>query len=206
MNEDWQRDADLLRRWRAGDERAGDELYARHGDSVIRFFRTKFPDEVEDLVQQTFLRLAEGRDRIRADLALKAYIFGIARNVLREHLRKLKRHRQIESETCSVVELAPGPSTIAARRREHKLVIEGLRRLPVQDQITLELYYWEGLSAKQIAAIEGVPHSTILSRLKRARDRLIETIKTLDASAALIASTVSGLEKWAKEVRQYLAE
>lgn len=198
---EWEIDAELLHRWRGGDSEAGDQILTRHGDAVIRFFRNKVCDGAEDLVQQTFLRLLEGRNRIKDGVALRGYVLGIARNVLREHIRRLAPERELDPEDDSMASLAPGPSTIAGRRREHRLLLEALRQLPVDDQIALELFYWEGLKANHIAEVMGVSHSAMRSRLAKARSLLVERIRKLDESAQLIESTVRGLDEWASEIR-----
>ena len=82
-------DIDLLDAWRAGDPRAGNELFNRHFDSVCRFFANKAGNEVDDLIQRTFLACVEGRDRFRGDASFRGYLFGVARNVLHARLQRL---------------------------------------------------------------------------------------------------------------------
>ena len=61
-------DFDLLQAWRGGDDAAGKDLFARHFDSVFRFFSaTRWDDAAEDLTQQTFMGLVAGRDKFRGD-------------------------------------------------------------------------------------------------------------------------------------------
>ena len=52
-------DAQLLRAWGDGDDRAGATLYRRHFDALYRFFRTKAPDDYEDLIQTTMLECVQ---------------------------------------------------------------------------------------------------------------------------------------------------
>ena len=204
MSEDWEQDESLLERWRAGDPEAGAQVVTRHGHAVIRLFRNKVSKGVESLVQETFKRLFEARDRIRNGRALRAFILAIARNVMREHARELAKARAFDPEVDSMAALDPGPSTIAGQRREHRLLGEGLRRLSLNDQIMLELFYWEGLEAPEIAQIEGVSPSAIRTRLGTARKRLAVLIAELGQSARLVASTVDGLDMWADQIRQQL--
>ena len=202
MSSDWHADVELLEAWRTGDQRAGMRLYDRHADAVARFFENKVRESADDLIQQTFLRVVESRERIREGIALRGFILGVCRNVLREHLRSLSRKREIDPEVDSMAELAPGPTTMVGRSREHRLLLEGLRRLPVEHQVALELYYWEGLNAAQIADIMAISHSAMRSRMTKARALLREAMTEISTSQELLESTVNGLDKWAAQLRE----
>jgi RNA polymerase sigma factor (sigma-70 family) len=198
------RDAELLEAWRGGDDRAGEQLFDRHADAVARFFENKVRDAADDLTQTTFLRLIEGRERVREGKAFRGYMFGIAQNVLREHLRVLGRGREVDPDVDSMAELVPGPTTIAGVREEHRVLLEALRRLPVQQQMLLELVYWEKLKSEEVAEILGVPSSTARGRLAAARALLGEKMAEIAASPELLDSTIHGLDTWAAELRTRL--
>ncbi len=204
MSEDWEQDATLLGLWRGGDGRAGERLFDRHGDAVARFFENKVREGADDLTQATFLRMIEGRERVREGVAFRAYLFGIAQNVLREHLRQLARGREIDPDVDSMATLAPGPSTLAGVRDEHRMLLEGLRRMPLKQQTLLELYYWEKLKTEEIAEILAIPPSTARGRLATARAVLSEKLGEIAASSELLASTLHGLDTWAAELRARL--
>ena len=180
MTGDWNIDADLLEAWRAGDTQAGAALYDRHADAVARLFANKIAIGTDDLVQQTFMLLVESRDRIREGLSVRAFVLGIARNVLRDHVRKLARGRVVDPEVDAMADLAPGPTTMIGHNREQRLLLAGLRRLPLEHQIGLELYYWEEMDAREIAEVMGISHSAMRSRLARARALLSEAMAQLD--------------------------
>jgi RNA polymerase sigma-70 factor (ECF subfamily) len=204
---DWQLDAELLEAWRRGDNDAGEQLYDRHVGAVARFFQNKVPDQVEELMQQTFLALVESRDRIRAGVTFRAYLLAIARYKLLDHLasKTSGKARVVDLEADSMVDLAPGPSTLMARKREQRLLLEGLRRIPVEHQIALELFYWEGLNAAEIAEVFGISHSAMRSRLSKARALLEQAMAALADSPELLTSTVAGLDAWAAGIREQLA-
>lgn len=205
--DEWTEDATLLERWIAGDARAGDRLYVRHNDAVIRFFRNKVSSdqglEVEELVQQTWEQLSARREHIEEGRALRAYVLGIARNLLLMHFRALERARGFDPRVDAVADSQPGISSMFAERQEQRLVLEGLRRLPLDQQILLELAYWEGLKSYEIAevlGIPGVPDSTIRSRIHKAKQQLMAHIAELGASSELIVSTVGNLDEWARSI------
>lgn len=199
-------DATLLARWRDGDNTAGKQLFERYYAAVIRFFRNKVQGDVADLVQDTFAGCIAGRDRLRDDGSFRPYLFSVAYNVLRDHLRARYRDRDaIELAEVSVQELSPGPSSIVARRREQRLLLQALREIPIEHQAVLELRYWEGFKSIEIAEFLGIPHGTARSRLRRARELLETALVRLAPSAAALESTRQDLDGWAERCRELMA-
>lgn len=193
-------DLELLRAWRAGDRRAGDELLCRYFDQVYRFFRNKVDGDVEDLVQRTFVGCIEGRDRFQGRSSFRTYLFAIAHNVLRDRFRQAQR-APVDLDEVSVLDLGAGPLSIINARGEEMLLIQALRRIPVESQVLLELYYWEDLAVAQLAEIVEVSLEAARTRLRRARQQLEASIQELRASPELAASTLSDLESWARRLR-----
>lgn len=194
-------DAELLTRWRAGDSQAGGALVRRHIGALERFFRGK-TGEPADVVQQTLAACVQARDRVPEGLAFRAYLLGIARNVLLHDLRR--RGRKPEPDALDEPALA-GPSALSpsravAQRDERRLLLRALRRLPFELQWTIELHYWEGLRQDEVAAVLEVPPGTVKSRLSRAKKLLREHIEALADDPAVRASTVDGFERWAREL------
>lgn len=173
----------LLTRWRDGDIAAGDKLFRRHFRPVRRFFRNKVnEDDVDDLIQRTFMGCVEGRDRFRGDASFRTYLFATARNQLYQFLRdrgRLLRKVDAELGVTSVAALGMTPSAVAAARQEHDILLQALQRVPVEQQTILELSYWEGLSGPEIAAIFDISPVTARTRLFRARAALQEVIEEL---------------------------
>jgi RNA polymerase sigma-70 factor (ECF subfamily) len=199
------RDGELLERWRAGDAVSGEALFERYYTMLERFFLNKVTSGVQDLVQETFMRCVERRERIRDNDRFRMYMFAVAYNVLAAHLRERYRgNREIDLSQVSVCDLAPGASSVVARRREHRLLLKALRVIPVDDQVILELHYWEQLTTHQMAEVIGIPVGTVRGRLQRARARLEETIQRLAESRQDLMSTLARLDDWAAECRQRL--
>lgn len=195
----------LLRLWRDGDRKAGNELFQRHFESIRRFFVNKVDRELEDLVQRTFLRCAEGRDRFEGRSSFRTYLFAVAHNVLREHYRaRIRTARTDGLDELSVADLHPGPSTALVRKREERLLLEGLRRIPLHFQIILELYLWERLSGTQLGEIFDIPENTARSRVRRAKQLLEQAMTEITASREVLESTTADLETWAASLRPWL--
>ncbi len=199
-------DLDLLEAWRGGDGAAGDLLLQRHFASLFRFFRNKLDDAMaEDLAQATLLACVDGRDRFRGAASFRSYLFSIARNQLNMYFRsRAVRDGVVELGTASVADLGASPATLAQAKAEQKLLLEALRRIPIDFQIAVELYYWEGLSTKELAEVLEVPEGTVRSRLARARDHLAEQFEALAASPELVQTTLDGFDRWAASLRALL--
>lgn len=199
-------DFDLLAAWRGGDVVAGNELVRRHFRTVYRFFRSKLDDEVDDLVQRTFLGAVKSLPGFEGRANFKTFLLGVARNQLLQHLRARGRARGREAGDISVAEL--GVSAAVDRmlrgREEHRVLLMALRRLPLDLQMTVELYYWERLGVDEVGAILEIPGGTVKSRLARARDNLRQILANLEMDPALRHSTVQDLEGWAKSLRDAL--
>lgn len=163
-------DAALLAAWAGGDRDAGATLLQRHYEILYRFFRNKVSSGVEDLMQQTMLACTKAVGRFRGESGFRAFLLGIARRELLMHFRTRSRKQSpLQPLEASVADLMESPSQIAAMRSEQELVAEAMRNIPVDFQVTLELYYWEDFSVAEIAVSTEVAAGTVKSRLSRGR-------------------------------------
>jgi len=196
-------DEELLLGWRDGDSGAGEALFDRYYGPVSRFFANKVQRERDDLVQMTFSACLEKVDTLRDAASFRSFLFGIARFELLHHYRRNNRQGvPLDTERDSVCDLAPSPSLVVAKRKEQRLLLEALRRIPLQLQIVLELSYWEHLTSREVAEIIEVPVGTVKSRLRRARENLEAAMRELSDSATLLASTTANLDAWAADLKQ----
>ena len=194
-------DFELLHAWRQGDREAANELMGRHYPSVHRFFSAKVPQVADDLTQQSFLACVEGRAAIRQDGSFRAYLFGIARRKLLDHLRQKDRLARMMSFRAAQ---GPGtqltPSGVVAMRQEQRLLLRALEALPPEMHVTLMLFYWEGLSTSEIAGALEITVTAVTSRLSRARERLGQTIERMEASPEVRASLLGDIDGWARSL------
>ncbi|MEM9454339.1 MAG: RNA polymerase sigma factor [Myxococcota bacterium] len=176
-------DEELIERWRAGDEEASGLLLARYDTPLHRFFANKVGVDTDDLVQRTVLACLEGSHRFVGRGSFRSFLFGIAYNVLRKHFERSHRS-SIEFDVESVVDLGASPSTMLARGREHELMLQALRLVPVDYQVVLELYYWEDMKQREIAGVLEVPEATVRTRIRRGKERLKTLMAELGASSS----------------------
>lgn len=192
-------DLELLEVWRSGDGEAGGELFERHFSAVYGFFRNKTSGAVDDLVQKTFMACVEGRDRVKTN-SFRAYLFGVARNILYGEYRRRRKHEAVDFGASSAQDLDPGPSTALGKKEEHRLLLQALRRIPLDYQVALELYYVEGMRGPELAEVLDVPEPTVRSRIRRGLEQVKKEIERVASTPALAESTVGGLESWAADL------
>ena len=102
----------------------------------------------------------------------------------------------------SAMDLAPGPSTLFRAQREQQLLLDALRRIPLDYQVVLELYYWEELPASGIAEVVGIPENTVRSRIRKGRQLLEKKLKTLASSHEEFERTCRDLDRWARSIHR----
>ncbi len=194
-------DDDLLRAWRGGDKAAGDALVRRHYESVRRFYDLRMPATAEDLTQQAFLACVVGKERVRGDASFKAYLFGVARNLLLRQLRNQERfNRMAEFKSAQGPDTVLTPSGVVALRQEHRLLLRAFEQVPTDGQIALQLHYWETMTTAEIANVLDLSVTAVTSRLLRARKRLREEVESIRVKPEVRASLLADLEQWTRSM------
>lgn len=167
----------LLDRWCAGDKAAGNALLKLHFASLYRFFENKVESDLEELVQQTFLACVQQRDHFRRDSSFRTFLFTIARNRLYSYWRQRSRRGvALDFDACSVASLSTSVGTRLGRQHDRERLRAALRTLSVDQQLLLELHYWEDFEGAELATLFEVEPATIRSRMFRARELLRERL------------------------------
>jgi RNA polymerase sigma factor (sigma-70 family) len=195
-------DLELLERWSEGDQASGNVLFERYFNALFRFFRNKVQYGVEDLIQQTLLACVEGRARFRGEASFRTYVFQVARFQLYAHYRSRYRGAELDFEITGVADLGTTPTGALARKQEELWLLEGLRRIPLQYQIVLELSVYEDLPGREIAQILEIPEGTMRSRLRVAAERLRKELLLISDGGCKLAEPEEDLEGWARRVRE----
>lgn len=198
-------DFELLDAWRAGDRAAGNVLVDRHFAALYGFFRNKLGGDIDDPIQRVFLACVESRDAFRKEASFRTYLFAVARNELHAHFRQRGREAEVDFSEVSVEDLGTSPSQIIAKHEEQRLLLHALRLIPLDYQIALELYYWEGLTGPQLARVLDIPEGTARTRIRRAREALEARISRLASSPDIMHSTTDNLDRWAASLKECLA-
>jgi RNA polymerase sigma-70 factor, ECF subfamily len=165
-----------------GDPDAVAELFDRYQTQVTRFLTKVMggSDEVEDLVQSTFLEIARGRAKFEGRSQVKTWIFGIAANVARHHKRSLfRRSRMTRSfELVSFVSKQDSePFDVADAREQLDIVFRVLERFTFKRRAALIMCELEGLSAREAAQALGTTETAVYKQIARAREAILRAVE-----------------------------
>jgi len=163
-----------------------EDIYYAHVAQVTRWVgRLAGPGhEVEDLVQEVFLRVHRRLSSFRGESQLSTWIYAITENVVRAR-RRGERLRRLCSGGPSLDDLqlrAPGPTPLEAleRRRSNALIYAALDGLAEKYRTLFILFEIEGLPGEQIALYTGISVATVWVRLTRARAKLAARLERLE--------------------------
>jgi RNA polymerase sigma-70 factor, ECF subfamily len=131
-------------------------------------------DSVDDLVQETWLRVLERGRSYNGSSRFEPWLFAIARNLTMDHLRK-RRIFSLDSEgdpeqkrePAPLASNAPSPFELAARTEEAHRIAHTLDTLEPIYREALVLRFQEELSLQEMSAVIGVPLTTVSSRIYR---------------------------------------
>ena len=128
------------------------------------------PVSAQDVTAETFLVAWRRREQL-PDAPLP-WLFGIARNVLRNQVRgTIRRERLVEAITAAPATARTGPAADAELLERSRLA-EALMQLTDRERESLLLVAWDGLTTTQAASVTGCSANTFARRLSRARARL----------------------------------
>jgi RNA polymerase sigma factor (sigma-70 family) len=197
----------LLDRWSSGDRAAGNELFKRYFEVIHRFFDKKVDGDVDDLVQETFLACVRERGRFQRQSTFRTYLLAIAKYMLYGYWRtNARRPAGLNFDEVSVASLSTSAASQLARRDDQARLLAALRELPLEQQLLLELHYWEELERDQLAEIFDVDPTTTRTRLFRARQALRDRLAAGEAQVAMAGPAEEQLDQWARSLRPVARE
>ncbi|HEY7896092.1 MAG TPA: RNA polymerase sigma factor [Gemmatimonadaceae bacterium] len=144
----------LIARWRSGDERAATLLVERHATPLARFVAGLGErGDVEEVVQDTFVRAFGSLDGFRGESSLRTWLFTIARNLVRDRARSRKGQRDVVSieEWHAVTEHDALDTAVAGETAEQ--MRRAVQQLTPMQREVFTLRVTEGMSYKEIAAV-----------------------------------------------------
>jgi len=154
-----------------GDEKAFADVFQRYFEPLYRILLryTKSPSEAEDIVQQAFVRLWEGRRRLKEVDDPAAWLYTITRNEFRDRYRKLRvsqRYRQYLHEVFEE-EAGTPEETLILKQHEH-LMKRAIAGLSDRQREAYLLSREAGLTYEEIAVRMGLERTTVKEHISRA--------------------------------------
>ncbi|MGX5658509.1 RNA polymerase sigma factor [Castellaniella ginsengisoli] len=164
------------------EERLFRELVQEHSSRLQRFIIRHIGNstEAEDLAQQAFTEAARSYRTFRGESQLSTWLYGIALNLIRNHLSRAPERRYDFVGDSSLADLATDaltPEEAAEQSQSMRLLQESLDELPESMRSILLLVGMDNLSYEEAAALLSVPIGTVRSRLSRARTALRDRLQ-----------------------------
>ena len=149
-------DGELIERWKAGDSRAATQIVTRHADALARFAVSSGERaEVEELVQDTFVRAFSSIDSFRGESSLRTWLFTIERRLMLDRRRAERRQRaMVPVNPADAVTEYDALDALVAEEAESKVrrAVDSLS--PMQREV-FTLRVEQGMSYRDIAEIVG---------------------------------------------------
>jgi RNA polymerase sigma factor (sigma-70 family) len=162
------------------------EVVRRHEVAIHGYLaRRAGRQAADDLMAEVWLRAFAARggyDTRYGDA--RPWLYGIARNVLREHWRTSSSGEELAALDEKVVDPWDGINDRLDSAGQAKAMVSAVRALPAADREVLLLVAWEQLTPAEAAEVLGVPQGTARSRLHRARAALRRVLSERDADEA----------------------
>ncbi|MDP8967240.1 MAG: RNA polymerase sigma factor, partial [Actinomycetota bacterium] len=202
----------LVAQIRCGDgpasRNAFEVLYDRHHRGVLAFCRHMLgsPEEAEDAVQHTFSAAYRALLRDDRKIALRAWLYAIARNRCLSMLAA-RREQVALDDVDGVLPATRGLAQEVEQRDDLRELLADVQRLPEDQRAALVLAELEALSHKEIADILGVPPSKVKALVFQARESLMIRRQARDASCGEIREQLSVLRGGAlrrRELRRHV--
>jgi RNA polymerase sigma factor (sigma-70 family) len=180
-------DAELMLRLKSGEDSILNELMTRWQQPLVAFIYRYIRHETDalDLAQETFVRVYETRHRYTVQAKFSTWLFSIAANLCRNHLRWRQRRREAGPETPDkedaelaerVHSPADSPDQAAMRSESISLVKVAIDKLPHDLKTAILLHEYQSLSYAEVSSVLGCSVKAVEMKLYRARQLLRERL------------------------------
>lgn len=155
-----------------GDSAAFGELYSQFSAEMYRYalYSLGSPEAAQDAVQETALEAFKSIVKLKNESAAKAWFFGILYNICKQFQREKYRADFTSLEFCEELSSADTSEEVLIGLDLIRLI----NTLSEQEREIVLLSAVCGYSGKEIAAVTGIPHGTVRSKLSRALTKLRE--------------------------------
>lgn len=177
-------DEELMSLVKAGQLDYLNELFSRYSKRIYNYFlkSTMERAESDDLTQELFIRVMKYRNSYKDGQTLQFWIFQIARNMVKDHFRKMKVHKDQFNPVDAMPEVQEDSNEEQMDRE--KQLYQAMKLLPDDKRELLVLSKFEGMKYEQIAAMRD----TSVSNIKVQVHRTIRELKELYFSGMATAN------------------
>lgn len=179
-------DQDLMKLVQAGDFSPAGEIFERYSPRIYNFsYRfLKSPQAAEDVTQDVFIKMLKYAQQFHGDAKLSTWLFSIAANLCRDHLRKADNKAKEPEETLMMI-AAPReerPDQVLEARENERRIQKALELLTAEQKEAILLSRYQGLSYAEIAQIAGCSEGAVKTRVFRAMETLKKHLIADDVS------------------------
>jgi RNA polymerase sigma-70 factor (ECF subfamily) len=166
--------SNLGERLARSDQAAFAELYDACADRLHHYLtlRLNSREDADDVLQSTFVRLAQGRHRLPHVEHLAAYLFQIARNESIEFLKCKGRESRVLNELAEQLLFRNADNSSQTDQEHVETAADALRHLTFEQREIVELKIYGQFTFSEIAEIVGVPQGTAATRYRTALERM----------------------------------
>jgi RNA polymerase sigma-70 factor (ECF subfamily) len=174
----------LVERVKQDDVLAFEELYRLTRDDVARtLFHLVGPrPDLDDLVQETYLRLLKAVPAFRGHSQFRTFLYRVCTNVALMHLRWWRRRREVLTDEPPETEAGElDPERAAEAAQAARLVQRALDTLSAKKRVVFVYHELRGLGPEEIAEVVGISYNTVRSRLHHGRIEFTRALRALTA-------------------------
>ena len=168
---------------RAGDPEAFRAIFRRYGRPILTFIFHLVGDRAraEELTQETFYRAYRGLEGMRTGVRLSTWLFGVARNVVRESMRERRRTlREVGLDDVTPMALhdeRAGPDESFITEELQQAIRRSLRSLSEDQRIVFVLKLLNRMRYEEISLITGSSIGKLKTDLHRARQQMRQSLQ-----------------------------
>ena len=188
-------DVEIIEKVKEGNPEEFEKIITKYSKMVysIAYRLLRDAEEARDLSQDVFLRAFRFINKYNPEFKMSTWLVRIAYNLYKDRFKTKKVHivNQIsfgddesnKSYEEQFIDGSPRPDEKIENAVKSEYIIGVINKLPVNYKVVITLYFWGDHSYEEIAEIMEIPVGTVKSRLKRAKNYLLENYSRL-------------LEKW----------
>lgn len=158
-------------------------LFQEHFNGLVNFVHSRYTkdwDDARDIVQTTFLKLWNNRERIQVNMSQKSYLYQACKNTALDRIRKYKNKQTIGlDDTLEINHIQEDVETHADSFYLKSKIVEALSSLKPKTRQIFELNKFEGLTYQEIADHMDISKRTVESNIAKALVILRDELKYL---------------------------